>query len=70
MTAANEAHRDAKQLMDAFEVLKEGGDDEPFWRLKAEIWARLPVDIQRELDRAIVDHLTKILDDLGVGLDE
>jgi hypothetical protein len=65
-----DAKRDAKRLLKAFEALKEGWDDEPFWQIRAEIWAKLPVEMRDELDRAFVAHLQKILDDLGVGSDD
>jgi hypothetical protein len=53
------------ELFAAFDELRVGGDDEPFWRLYAEFKARMPVAFHESLDRAFLDHLGKILEAAG-----
>jgi hypothetical protein len=52
---------DAKRLIDAFDVLRTGGDDEPFWRLHAEIVQNMPAWMQYDLNRRFLEHLEAIL---------
>jgi hypothetical protein len=52
------------RLFAAFEELRCGGDDEPFWPLFDEYTATMPVELRDSLCQAFADHLGKIIEAL------
>ena len=52
------------RLFAAFDELRAGGDDAPFWPLFEEYTATMPVEMRDSLCQAFADHLGKILEAL------
>jgi hypothetical protein len=52
------------RLFAAFEELRCGGDDEPFWPLFDEYTATMPAELRDSLCLAFANHLGKIIEAL------
>jgi hypothetical protein len=64
MATQAEIEAQAERLIAAFDELRGGGDDGPFWPLLAEYTAGMPDAMRDSLYQAFADHLGKILEKL------